>query len=111
LTGLNNWSGQDRRMITVLAVIGITVAVFMFLGFRCSSEWLFWAPLGVSCAIRVAARVMIAEEKKVAQETNFFRSASPPILSFFRKAGTIEGAPFRAWSAPLHVGEMMGYIG
>jgi len=109
LTGLNNCSGLDRRIMTVLAAIGVTVAVFGILCFRCSLDWLFWAPFGTMVVMRVVARTLDYEERKVAQEPRYVPT-SRPILSFFRKAGPIDGAPFRAWSPPLNVGDVIGYI-
>jgi hypothetical protein len=110
MTWLNNCNNRDRRIISVIAALGIMMAVFVILSITLGLDGLFFFPIVMSGVIRVAARAWITPDKQDALEADFYRP-SRPILSFFMKAGTIEGAPFRAWSAPLHVGEMMGYIG
>jgi hypothetical protein len=106
MTGLNICNNLDRRMMTVLAVIGVTLAVFFIVSVRWGADGFFFIPIVMSGVIRVAARAWITEDKKDAMEADFFNPPRPSRF-YIMKAGPIEGAPIRA---PIYIGDIMGFI-
>jgi hypothetical protein len=106
MTWLYNCNNRDRRIIFVIAAIGVIMAVFVVLSSTWGLDGLFIFPIVMSGVIRVAARAWFVPDKQDALEADF---CSPPRPSRFyiMKAGPIEGAPERG---PPYIGDIMGFI-
>ncbi len=108
MTGLNICSGRDRLIMIVLSIVSSTIAVLLIVCLRWSAEGLFVIPIVMTGVMRIANRVIV-DDHDDALEADFFNPPRPSRF-FIMKAGPIEGAPFRAWSPPLNVGEVIGWI-